>query len=74
MLEVGGVLSSFFLMIFEISFKLTLDIVNKDLEFSKVLLEESFKIRQCDKCGIFVAALILSLFKADNATKVLGGK
>ena len=61
MLKVEGVISTFFQLIFEVSSKLILNAINKNLEVSKVFLEESFEVRLYNKSDIFVAVFMLNL-------------
>lgn len=70
MFKVEGVISSFFQLALGIPFKTTLDVINKGLRVFKIFLEESFEIRTYDKNNVFVIALILGPFEADNATKI----
>ena len=57
-----------------VSLKFTPDIINKDLEISKISTEEGFKFKLCDKGDVFVVVLILSLFKADGIIEKYGSK
>lgn len=66
----GGVVLSFFQLILRVSFKLTLDALNKVLGVFKVLLQESFKVKLYDRSVTFLATLMLSLIEADYSTKV----
>ena len=69
-----GIVLNFFWLILRVSFKLTPNAINKNLEVFKVLLEEIFEIKLYDRSGNFVAVLMLSLSKPDDATKILGNK
>lgn len=48
-------------MVPEVSLKLSLDIVDKSLRISEVILEKSFKVGLCDKSSAFMAMLDLKL-------------
>lgn len=74
MLKVWCLILGFFQLVLEILSKFTLDIINKNLEVSKVLLKKVFKVWLYDKSGTFIVALILSSLKADVTTKVWSSK
>ena len=73
-MKVGGVNSSFFQLALGVSFKLTLDAINKSLKVPKVFLEEGFEVRPHDGSCAFMAMLMLSPSRADGATKIWGSK
>lgn len=49
--------------------KLTLDIMNKSLKTLEILTEKDFKAKLNNKSSFFMAALMLSIYKADKTTK-----
>ena len=60
---------SFFELVLEVTFKLTLDVVNKSLKIYKVFLEKDFENEPCDRSSAFVMAYILSPFETNEITK-----
>ena len=74
MLKVGGVVSSLFQLVLGVFSKLAPDTINKGLGVPKIVLEEVFELRPCDRSGAFVAAFVLGPSEADSATEEGGGK
>ena len=71
----SGMLSlGLFLVNIKIFFKLTLDTINKDLKTSKIFIKESFELKLYDRSGVFMVALMLSLFEVDGAMKKYSNK
>lgn len=68
------IILGFFQLVLGVFSKLFLYVIDKGLKFFKIILEESFEVIPCDWSGVFIAALVLSLSKADGATKECGGK
>ena len=68
-LGVGYPVLGVFSLILGVPLKLTLDTINKGLETFKIFLKKGFKLWSYDKSGVFVTALILSLFKANRTVK-----
>ena len=69
-LKMRGVIASSFQLVLGIPSKLTPDAINKSLEVLKVFSEEIFEVGLHDQSDVLVAALLLSLCEADNATEV----
>ena len=74
MLEIWYLVSGFFQLVLRVSLEFISDIINKGLEVSKVFLEESFKVRLCDKNGALEIVLILSLPRVNSTIKKWGCK
>ena len=73
-LEVWCPVLGFFQLIWGVSSKLTLNVVNKSPRIPKNFLEEGFEFWLCDQSGTLVTALMLSLSKADSAIEEWGYK
>ena len=59
-------------MILEIPPKLTLEIINKDLEIFKAFFKKGFEIRLCNRSGTFVAMMVMSSSKANDSKQKCG--
>ena len=59
----------FFLLILGILSKLTLNIVDKNLEIFDVFPKENFELRSNDESDALMVVLMLSLSKANSGTK-----
>lgn len=68
-LKVRCPVSGFFSLVLRVFPELTLDIVNKDLEISKVFFNKSFEIRLRNKSDALMTTLVLSSFKANSTTE-----
>lgn len=66
-LQVRYQISGFFQLILEVLSKLIPNIVNKGLRISKVFSKEGFEFRPYNGSNVFVMALVLSPYKADDA-------
>ena len=73
-MKVGGVVSSLFQLILEVSSELTPDAIDKGLRVPKILSEEGLELWPRDQSGTFVIAFVLGPFEADGATEEGGGK
>ena len=70
MLKLGGIISSFPLLVLRVLSKLIPDNVNKSLNICNVFLEKGFKVRPYDQSGTLVAVLMLSSFKAKEVIEI----
>lgn len=70
----GAVVSSLFQLILRVLFKLAPDRINKGLAITKVLSQEGLELWLCNRNGALIAALMLGLSEADDATEKSGGK
>lgn len=70
MLKMGDIVSSFFQLISEFSFKLTPDFVNKGLRISNIFLEKDIEVGLCDQIGALIATHVLNSSELDRATEV----
>lgn len=61
-------------MILEVTLKFTLNVINKSLEISKVILKNVFKLCLRDRSDALIVALVLCTSKTDYVTKKWGGK
>ena len=57
-------------MVLRVASKLTPNTNNKGLEFSEVLLEESFEVKSCNRSVLFVMAFMLSSFKVNDIMEI----
>ena len=74
MLKVGGVVLSLFQLVLGVPSKLAPDAINKSLVVPEVFSKEVFELRQRDRSGVFMAALVLGPSEADGSTEEYGGK
>ena len=60
---------SFFQLILKISFKHTLNIINKGLKTFKIFFKKDFKVESYYKNSVIMTSFILGPFKTDNIIK-----